>query len=40
MLREGVGKTMVYLRGASDVEIARAGLAAVREFNLTGVLRV
>ncbi|MDO8033599.1 hypothetical protein O3297_09240 [Janthinobacterium sp. SUN128] len=40
VLREGVGKTMVFLRGASNVEIARAGLAAVREFNRTGVLRV
>lgn len=40
VLREGVGKTMVFLRGASNVEIARAGLAAVREFNKTGVLRV
>ena len=40
VLREGVGKTMVFLRCASNVEIARAGLAAVREFNRTGVLRV
>ena len=40
VLRDGVGKTMVFLRGASNVEIARAGLAAVREFNKTGVLRV
>lgn len=40
VLREGVGKTMVFLRGVSNVEIARAGLAAVREFNRTGVLRV
>ena len=40
VLRDGVGKTMVFLRGASNVEIARAGLAAVREFNRTGVLRV
>ena len=40
VLREGVGKTMVFLRGVSNVAIARAGLAAVREFNRTGVLRV
>lgn len=40
VLREGVGKTMVFLRSASNVKIARAGLAAVREFNRTGVLRV
>lgn len=40
LLREGVGKTMVFLPGASNVEIAHAGLAAVREFNKTGVLRV
>ena len=40
VLRDGVGKTMVFLRGASNVEIACAGLAAVREFNRTGVLRV
>lgn len=40
VLREGVGKTMVFLRGASNIEIARAGMAAVREFNRTGVLRV
>ena len=40
VLRDGVGKTMVFLRGASNVEIARAGLAAVREFNRTGVLQV
>lgn len=40
VLREGVGKTMVFLRGVPNVDIARAGLAAVREFNRTGVLRV
>ena len=40
VLRDGVGKTMVFLRGVPNVEIARAGLAAVREFNRTGVLRV
>ena len=40
VLREGIGKTMVFLRSVSNVEIARATLAAVREFNKTGVLRV
>lgn len=40
VLREGVGKTMVFLRGVPNVEIARASMAAVREFNRTGVLRV
>ncbi|MGK5055833.1 hypothetical protein ACQ4WY_02685 [Janthinobacterium sp. LB2P49] len=40
VLREGVGKTMVFLRGVPNVEIVRAILAAVREFNWTGVLRV
>lgn len=40
VLREGVGKTMAYLRGVSNVAIARAGLSAVREFNRIGVLRV
>lgn len=40
VLREGVGKTMVFLRGVPNVDIARASMAAVREFNRTGVLRV
>jgi len=40
LLRGGIGKTMVFLRGVSNVEIARASLAAVREFDKTGVLRV
>ncbi len=40
VLRDGVGKTMVFLRGVPNGAIARAGLAAVREFNRTGVLRV
>lgn len=40
LLRDGIGKTMVFLRGVPNVEIARASLAAVREFNKTGVLRV
>lgn len=40
VLREGVGKTMVFLRSVPNVAIARAGPAAVREFNRTGVLRV
>ena len=40
VLREGVGKTMVFLRSVPNVDIARASMAAVREFNRTGVLRV
>jgi hypothetical protein len=40
VLREGVGKTMDFLRAASNVEIARAAAAAVAEFNRMGVLRV
>jgi len=40
VLREGVGKTMVFLRGVPNVDIARASMAAVREFNRSGVLRV
>lgn len=40
LLREGIGKTMVFLRSVSNVDIARASLAAIREFNKTGVLRV
>lgn len=40
VLREGIGKTMVFLRSVSNVDIARASLAAIREFNKTGVLRV
>lgn len=40
VLREGAGKTIEFLRGASNVEIARAAAAAVAEFNRTGVLRV
>jgi len=40
VLREGIGKTMVFLRGVSNFEISRASLAAIREFNKTGVLRV
>lgn len=40
LLREGIGKTMVFLRGVSNIDIARASLAAIREFNKTGVLRV
>jgi hypothetical protein len=39
-LRDGVGKTMDYLRTAPNVAIARAATAAVAEFNRTGVLRV
>ena len=40
VLREGVGLTMDYLRTVSNVEIARAGVAALREFDRTGVLWV
>lgn len=40
LLREGIGKTMVFLRSVSNFDISRASLAAIREFNKTGVLRV
>ena len=40
VLREGIGKTMVFLRGVSNFDISRASLAAIREFNKKGVLRV
>lgn len=40
ILREGVGKTMDYLRTVPAVKIARAAEQAVAEFNRTGVLRV
>lgn len=40
VLRDGVGKTMVYLRSASNVAIERAARAALAEFDRTGVLRV
>lgn len=40
ILREGVGKTMDYLRTVPNVEIARAAQAAVTEFDRTGVLKV
>lgn len=40
VLREGIGKTMVFLRGVSNADIASASMAAVREFNRNGVLRV
>lgn len=40
LLREGIGKTMVFLRSVSNIDISRASLAAIREFNKTGVLRV
>lgn len=40
LLREGIGKTMVFLRGVSNFDISKASLAAIREFNKTGVLRV
>ena len=40
VLRDGIGKTMVYLRGVPNVEIARAAQSALAEFDRTGVLRV
>ena len=40
VLREGIGKTMVYLRSVSNVAIERAARAALAEFDRTGVLRV
>lgn len=40
VLREGLGKTLAFLRTASNYEIAAAGKAAVDEFNKTGYLRV
>lgn len=39
-LREGVGRTMDYLRGVPNVAIDRAARAAVAEFNRTGALPV
>ncbi len=39
-LREGVGKTMDYLRSVPNVAIDRAARAAVAEFNRLGALRV
>jgi hypothetical protein len=40
VLRESIGKTMDFLRRASNYQIERAALAAVAEFDRTGVLRV
>jgi len=40
VLREGIGRTMVYLRTVSNFDIDRAARAAVAEFDRTGVLRV
>lgn len=40
VLREGIGKTMVYLRGVPNVAIDRAARSALAEFDKTGVLRV
>lgn len=39
-LREGVGRTMDFLRTVPNVQIARAALAAVAEFNRKGMLVV
>ncbi|MYN42719.1 hypothetical protein GTP55_25575 [Duganella sp. FT109W] len=40
VLREGVGRTMVYLRTVSNFAIDQAARAALAEFNRAGVLRV
>jgi hypothetical protein len=40
VLRDGLARTMDYLRTAPNVSIARAALAADREFCRTGTLRV
>lgn len=40
VLREGVGRTMDYLRTVPNVAIARAKMAVTMEFDRTGVLRV
>lgn len=40
VLRDGIGRTMVYLRTVSNFDIDRAARAAVAEFDRTGVLRV
>lgn len=40
MLRAGIGRTMVYLRTVSNMDIDRASRAALAEFDRTGVLRV
>lgn len=40
ILRDGIGKTMVYLRSVPNVAISRAASAALAEFDRCGVLRV
>lgn len=40
VLRDGIGRTMVYLRTVSNMAIDRASRAALAEFDRTGVLRV
>lgn len=40
VLREGVGRTMAYLRTVSNFAIDQAARAALAEFNRAGVLRV
>jgi hypothetical protein len=40
VLRDGIGRTMVYLRSVSNAAIDRASRAALAEFDRTGVLRV
>lgn len=39
-LREGLARTMAYLRGVPNIKMARASMAALAEFDKTGVLRV
>lgn len=40
VLREGLGRTMDFLRSAPNIEIDRAARASLAEFDRTGVLRV
>lgn len=40
VLREGVGRTMDFLRSVPNVEISRAASAALAEFDRLGCLRV
>ena len=40
VLRDGIGKTMVYLRSVSNYAIDQASRAALAEFDRCGVLRV
>jgi hypothetical protein len=40
ILRDGIGKTMDFLRSVPNADIWRASQAAISEFNRTGCLRV